>query len=170
MNKYTLGTIAVVAFVGLSKKLGSRNDDDEESSEEGILKFPFKGNPQDLPKATPVPQKFWEYFPGPHLDEVPSDEQMAIIQQRRRRDSAEAKEWIETLRENAKNMQFEVESVSPQDLASGKIIEFPIVSLGNERYTLRELAELAKDPTHQRWFVRNFGRVLLRIMKGYKLP
>tara|TARA_B100000674_G_C37939274_1_gene961805 strand:+ start:1788 stop:2297 length:510 start_codon:yes stop_codon:yes gene_type:complete len=169
MNKYTLGTIAAVALVGLSKNIGSRNDDDEESSEEGVIKFPFKGNPQNLPEMRPVPQKFWEYFPGPHLDEVPSAQQMALMDQKRKADAAEAKAWIEKLRENAKNMQFEVESVSPQDLASGKIIEFPIVSLGDERYTLRELAELAKDPRHQRWFVRNFGRVVLRIMKGYNI-
>lgn len=168
MNKYTLGTIAAVALVGLSKNIGSRNDD-EESSEEGIIKFPFKGNPQDLPKTKTLPDTFWQMFPGPHLEEVPSNEQMAIIRERRKADAAEAKEWIETLRENAKNMQFEVESVTPEELASGKIIEFPIVSLGNEKYTLRELAELSKDPRHQRWFVRNFGRVVLRIMKGYNI-
>jgi hypothetical protein len=165
MNKYTLGTIAAVALVGLSKNIGSRNDDEEE----GIIKFPFKGNPQDLPKIKPVPKSFWDWFPGPHLDEVPSDEQMAIIEQRRKQNAAAAKEWIETLRENAKNMQFDIESVSTQDLSDGSIIEFPIVSLGNERYTLRELVQLAKDRKQERWFIKNFGRVVLRTLKGYNI-
>jgi len=170
MNKEVLGAIVGITLLGLSKNvIGSRNDDDEESSEEGIIKFPFKGNPQNLPQKEPLPDIFWKMFPGPHLEEVPSDEQMAIIQQRRRADAAEAKAWIEKLRENARNMQFEVESVSPQDLADGSIVEFPIVSLGDERYTLRELAQLAQDPRHQRWFVKNFGRVVLRIMKGYNI-
>ena len=166
MKKEIWGTIIGIAGVGLAKHYfsGSKNDD-----EEGVIKFPFKGNRQDLPNKKPVPENFWKMFPGPHLEEVPSEEQMARMQERRNAYGYQVKEWIENLRENAKNMQFEVESVSPQDLESGRIIELPIVSVGNERYTIRELAQLAQDRKHERWFIKNFGRVVLRTMRGYNI-
>lgn len=172
MNKEVLGAIVGITLLGLSKNvIGSRNDDEEESSSDdsGIIPFPFKGNPQDVPRAFNPPPKFWEMFPGPHMSEVPSAQELESAREQRREQVDELKMWIEDLRAKAQNSKAFIQSISEEDLASGKVVELPIVVLGDERYTLRELARLAKDRRHDRWFVKNFGRVLHRIMKSYNI-
>ena len=191
MNKEILGAIFGVVAVGLTKHYlsGSKNDDEYSESEDDkilylfgkpvkeqpivqqqveVLNFPVKQG-VDYPEYKPLPDLFYKMFPGPHISLVPTQQEKEARIKAALSENNESMRLINSLRELAKRNQLMIESIPKAEIITGNIVEMPVARLGNDPITLREMAEMAQDPRQERKFVKNFGRVLLRIMKGYNL-
>ena len=191
MNKEIWGTIIGIAGLGLAKHYlpGSRNDDEDSESEDDkiihlfgkpsvqepiiqeeieTLAFPIDQN-IDYPEYKPPPDTFFEMFPGPHISLVPTQQEKEARMRAAISENNESMRLINSLRELAKRNQLLIEAIPKAEIITGNIVEMPVARLGDEPITLRQMAEMAQNPRQERQFVKNFGRILLRIMKGYKL-